>query len=261
MERLLFLPLIVFALLLTLGLILALAHILPHLAGLIIVGLILVVCVVPLLHSSREADKIAVEPDPRKIAERREGELHAANATAEDPAKQQDTLASRSPDTSQTSTPDDPNVRPDWVDKLPHLEQRQGMEVYVATAMVGPYSTAEECDRELAGAIGREVDQYVENRFGRSEGVRLDPQFVQERLIERRWRENVNVSIGAMQQEHVLLVFDQKVQAELEHLWRQVVVAQRLTYAAAGTSALLLLVGSVYSVLKWWPAGKPRVAA
>jgi hypothetical protein len=58
------------------------------------------------------------------------------------------------------------------------------------------------------------------------------------------------------------LIFDPSVQTELERLWRQAIVGPRLAYAAAGLSGLLLLVGSVYSVLKWGPGAKqPRATA
>lgn len=155
------------------------------------------------------------------------------------------------PPTSDGKTP-----RPDWVGKPPHLESRDGIEVYVATATAGPYSTPEECDRALGGEIDRVVTDFAEKEFQPipDQPVKLDHAFVQNHLIQDRYRETVDSpSVGPMRQEHALLVFDNQVRAAIEQAWRATIVDQRLKYAAAGSGALLLVLGGVYSLLKWKP--------
>jgi hypothetical protein len=149
--------------------------------------------------------------------------------------------------------------RPDWVGKPPHLESPNGPdspEIYVATATAGPYSTPEECDRALGGEIDRVVTDFAEKQFQPmpDQPVKLDRAFVQNHLIQARYRETVDSpSVGPMQQEHVLLVFDNQARAAIEQAWRSIIVDQRLKYAAAGSGALLLVLGGVYSLLKLKP--------
>ena len=156
-------------------------------------------------------------------------------------------------------TGDGKSPRPDSVDKPPHMESPLGSggpEVYVATATAGPYSTPEECDRALGAEIDRVVADFAEKEFqpAPDQPVKLDRAFVQNHLIQARYRETVESSVGLMHQEHVLLVFDNQARAAIEQAWRSTIVDQRLKYAAAGSGALLLVLGGVYSLLRWKPA-------
>ncbi len=275
-HAVLILPLLIIAGVLLLGLLLIVAHILPHIAGLLAIFMVVAVLVllfgVSLPHEARR--EMTVPPQ----VEKREGQ---PNAAAREAAMHNSTQATVDGNTksasptgisgiqSRTFNPDGSDAKalgewgpkPDWVDKSPHFEQHSEGEVFIATATAGPYSTTTECDRELEGEIDRVAQTYVERKLGSGFEVRLDPQFVEDHVIRARWRENVTVSVGNMQSEHALLIFDRPVQNELERLWRQAIVGPRLAYAAAGLSGLLLLVGSVYSMLKWGPGAKPRAAA
>ncbi len=267
-HAVLILPLLIIAGVLLLGLLLILAHILPHIAGLLATFMVVAVLVVLFSASWRHEARREVAVPPRA----NDGTV-LQNAAANEAAMRRDTKSASPADNpgfqSRTFNPDGSDAKavvewgpkPDWVDKSPHFEQHSAGQVYIATAAAGPYSTAAECDRELEGEIDRVAQTYVERKLGSGAIVRLDPQFVEDNVIRARWRENVSVSVGNMQSEHALLIFDRSVQDELERLWRQAVVGPRLAYAAAGLSGLLLLVGSVYSMLKWGPGAKPRATA
>ena len=151
-------------------------------------------------------------------------------------------------------------TRPDWVGKRPHLESHDGIEVYVATATAGPYSTPEECDRAIGPEIDRVVADFAEKRFEPTpeQLVKLDRDEIQQHLIKGRYRETVDSpSVGEMQQEHVLLEFDSQVRAAIEQAWRSMIVTQRLKYTAAGSGALFLALGGVYLILKLKPGAEP----
>lgn len=273
-HAVLILPLLIIAGVLLLGLLLIVAHILPHIAGLLATFMVVAVLVVLFSASFRhEAQReMAVKPQVGKDegppnAAKSEAAMRSATRRTPDGEAKGASPADNSGIQSRTFNPDGSDAKPvdqwgpkpEWVDKAPHFEQQAGSEIYVATATAGPYSTAAECDRELEGEIDRVAQTYVERKLGSGVIVRLEPQFADDHLIRARWRENVNVSVGNMQSAHALLIFDPSVQTELQRLWRQAVVGPRLAYAAAGLSGLLLLVGSVYSVLKWGPGAKqPR---
>ncbi len=263
------------AVVLTVGLVLALAHVAPHVLGVLGLAFIVVLVLwvlgvstlpVKSVQPALPPEKGGGDSDTRAVGEQAGRAAHDANAESADELKRNDVLVAKSVGSSQIlngsemKPAEEWGPKPGWVDKSPRLEQRPEGEVYVATATAGPYSTAAECDRELDSEIDRVVQTYVERKLGAGAVVRLNPPFVDDHLIRARWREKVTVSVGNMQSEHALLAFDRSVQTELERLWRQAVVGPRLAYAAAGLSGLLLLVGSVYSVLKWGPGAKGRAA-
>jgi hypothetical protein len=159
--------------------------------------------------------------------------------------------------------------RPAWLGKPPHLETRDGIEVYLATASAGPYQTDDECDQVMDGEINKAVAIYSArihpSDLGTQSGdtqqpVTLDSEFVQTHLIQGRWRETVDASFGPMRQETVLLAFDPRARAQIEHGWRETVVAGRLKQAGIAASAVLVALGCAFSLLKWGP-GARRVSA
>ncbi|HEX3998262.1 MAG TPA: hypothetical protein VHX65_06925 [Pirellulales bacterium] len=180
------------------------------------------------------------------------------NRTAATPQARTVETAARPLPNPPPPTHDGHEPKPDWVDRPAHLESRGGLEVYVATATAGPYLTNEECDRALPGEIDRVVTDFAEKEFPQAiDGtVKLDRDLVENHLIQDRYRETVNTaSFGPMLQEHVLLVFDRQIRSAIEQQWRSIMVAQRLQVAAIGSGAVLLLLGGVYSLLRWKPAG------
>jgi hypothetical protein len=151
-----------------------------------------------------------------------------------------------------------PTPRPAWVGQSPHLEQRDGQEIYFDSLTIGPYSTIAECDREMLPAVNRSVHTYAEGHFPGGDEITLDSQFIETHLIQARWRETLTTSLGPMQQLHLLLAFDRTARNEIENRARQVIVAQRLNSAAGGAAAVLLFVGGIYSLLRWGPRRRPR---
>jgi hypothetical protein len=180
-------------------------------------------------------------------------------------ARSKRTVVRKAPANDRSPIPNPPQpssngeaAPPDWLGQAPHLESRDGIEVYVATATSGRYSTPEECDRALVAEIDRIVDDFAEKQFQPvpDRPVKLDRDDVEEHLIQGRYRATVNSSVGPMQEESVLLVFDRPVRAAIERQWRSVMAAERLRYAAAGSGALFLALGGVYLILKWKPSAR-----
>jgi hypothetical protein len=159
-----------------------------------------------------------------------------------------------SPPTAPPDQNGEPSL-PSWVGQSPHFELRGGLEVYVATATAGPYLTEGECDLAMVPEIDRVVTDYAEKEFpqGIAGLVTLDRDLVDKSLIKKRCYEAKQTSFGQMQVEHALLVFDRPVRAAIEQQWRAARVGQRLQYAAAGTAAVLLALGGVYSLLRRKP--------
>jgi hypothetical protein len=186
-----------------------------------------------------------------------------APATAETVVARKVPAIDKPPLPSPPQPSSDRKTPPDWLGKPPHLESREGPggpEVFVATATAGPYSTPEECDRALGAEIDRVVTDFAERQFqpAPDQPLKLDRE-VQEHLIQDRYRETVeSPTVGEMQEEHVLLVFDNQVRAAIEQVWRSIMIVQRLAYAAAASVAVLLALGVVYLLLKWKPAAASR---
>lgn len=163
------------------------------------------------------------------------------------------------PVTATAPTPNPPrpasgarSSRPDWVDQQPHFESRGGREVYVTTASAGPYQSKGECELALGPEIDRVLADYAERNFSASavRSLKLDRNLVQ---VEDRDFEPVNTSFGPMQEEHALLVIGQEIRAAIERQLRSLAVAERLQGAAMGLGAVLLLLGGVYSIVRFAP--------
>ncbi len=147
--------------------------------------------------------------------------------------------------------PIDPTAKPSWVGQPPHTITESGVGAYVTTAVSGPYSTVAECERNLTPAVEQSVSDFMIDHLGEhgAKPVAIDSKFLQG-LIRERYFEPVKLSIGDMFQLHALLVFDGRVQGELENRIRESLVNERLRYTAMGGMAVFVLLGGVYSALK-----------
>jgi hypothetical protein len=156
---------------------------------------------------------------------------------------------SPAPAGSATKAADHP---PDWINRPPHPEQRDGQRVYVAAATSGRYSTPAECERAVIPAINEIVARYAADYLLDSPDTELalDAAYIHNELVKDEYLESVEATVGPMYQLHALLVFDSRVRNELDNRARLAKVDGRLKYAAAGTALTLLLLGGVYSLLR-----------
>ena len=156
--------------------------------------------------------------------------------------------------TAAGDTKDADNKKPTWVGQPLHRGEYDGQQVSLAGAAAGPYSTTDECERTIIPVINEIVARYVRKDERLAElsdmDLALDANYIRNNLVRQWYTETVEASFGPMYQLHALVVFDDRVQRELESLVRTARVAGRLKYAAAGTVITLLLLGGVYSILK-----------
>lgn len=188
----------------------------------------------------------------------------SAERTAEKPDDH--TLAAPSGNTSSPTVGNTKGAdkKPAWVGQPLHRSEYDGQQVSLASAASGPYTTTDECERAIIPAINEIVARYVRKDERLAElsdtDLALDANYIREYLVKQWYTETVEASVGQMYQLHALVVFDDRVQRELESLVGTARVAGRLKYAAAGTVITLLLLGGVYSILKKG-AGRAATAA
>jgi hypothetical protein len=150
-----------------------------------------------------------------------------------------------------SSTTTEPSLgeseRPAWVDAEPH---REG-DVYKMVIAVGPYSTKAECEEKLPDELQQAVGQYAAALIGPgARDLSLPLDFVQRRVVKERWAEEKDYSVGPMFNLHVLLAFDREAKGRIEHLWRDVVVGERLVGVGGLLLLVLLFLSIIYAYLK-----------
>lgn len=146
---------------------------------------------------------------------------------------------------------------PDWVGTTPH----KAGGVYQMPIEVGPYSTREECDQELAAKLRAAVDQYAATYLGRGARgqVRLPIDYVESEIVKDEYEQKKEVKISPEGQPekfadvlylHVLLEFDRAANARIQEEWNKALVADRLGGVAAMGVLVFVLLGAVWSYLK-----------
>ncbi len=187
-----------------------------------------------------------------------------AAQTAEKPADHPQIASSGNSGSTAAGNTKDADKKPFWIGQPLHRGEYDGQQVSLAGAAAGPYSTTDECERAIIPVINEIVAHYVRNDERLAElsdtDLALDANYIRDNLVKQWYTETVEASFGPMYQLHALVVFDDRVQRELESLVRTARVAGRLKYAAAGTVVTLLLLGGVYSILKKG-TGRPTAAA
>lgn len=153
---------------------------------------------------------------------------------------------------SQATKPE--KARPAWVDAKEGLVE----EGYQKVLVVGPYSTDQECEREVPTKLEEAVDEYARSRDARL-GPRLKISAAtlhleQPRLVRDHYAETISSSVGPMRQFHLRLVFDRKFNRWLDQQLSQIVVARRV--GMLGAAGSLLLAGMALAWL--WLRRAPR---
>ncbi len=145
--------------------------------------------------------------------------------------------------------PKDPtHDRPAWLDS-PQGRTPYG---YGKTIVVGPFSTRDECNQALPGALQAAVADYVERYLGREAKwqVRLANDYIHDKMIRGEWEETKQTGVGLMKQLHVRLAFTSRTNELLKQKWHEAQVEQRVLYAGMGLAGVLFVLLLAYGVLK-----------
>ena len=176
-------------------------------------------------------------------------EVQVAQAEVEQ-AKVQKHAAIQSHDQAaekKTSTPAG-NERPAWLDAPLGLANDGSFQRVVS---VGPYSTREECDRELANALQAAADAYVDSYLipGASNAITWTVA-QRDALVRGRYYEPRQLTVGPMVTLHAWVVFDASTQARLTRQWHDQQVQERVRYAGMVFGAVLTFLAVVYLYLR-----------
>lgn len=138
--------------------------------------------------------------------------------------------------------------RPAWVDQEPQLVKG----IYQMPISIGPYLTLDECQSKLPEELQKAVGEYVGRHLGAkaSQQVRLPLGYIEEHLVQARWEERKQFSVGPMMRLHVLLGFDRMASERIREEWRRLVVQDRIGALGFLGTALFLLLATLYAYLK-----------
>jgi hypothetical protein len=141
-----------------------------------------------------------------------------------------------------------PEGRPAWVDQTNHREAQ----TYQATVRSGLFVTFLECERAVDRLTKNAVDEYIDQDLGdgASAVVQIEPDFIKRNLRKGFYHEEVQASVGPMQQVHALLVIDDAARATFHDRWHQVLVQRRLWHVGSGALLAIVLLGTLFSYLK-----------
>jgi hypothetical protein len=213
------------------------------------------------------------KPEPTPGTAKEQSSAPAAEPKTAAPnaeAKPKDTTGGEKPAPKASSSgesapkkagPPSVEARPAWVDKLPEGTA----DVYLMAIKTDPRPTRGECESELPNWLNKAICQYAETQLGRgpqvAEQLQLPWKYVEDHIVQQKWPEPVQISLGKWVQLHILLQFDQeakrqiqkecdRVQRQLEEQWQHASLLRRLWYAGAGLAAVLVLLSMVYAGLK-----------
>lgn len=154
-------------------------------------------------------------------------------------------------DSSPRAATDAHRQRPDWVDAG---EVRLPNGIFRMTSAAGPFSSTEECFQTVPSMTRGIVARYVGRFLGNEAASRLDvpPSFVESVLLKDQWIGEIeSETLGTTMYEiHVLVEFDDAARRQLERMWHEQRLEQRLTLTVAASGLVLLLLGTTFGYLK-----------
>jgi hypothetical protein len=139
--------------------------------------------------------------------------------------------------------------RPEWVDAPAKLSNS----VYTISISSGLFVSVPECQREINAHMKKAVDHYVDEYRGdqASKLVSLPLAYLNEHVKKAEYSEVVTSdSVGPMHQIHALLEIDDRTRADIDRLWHNAVVTDRLWYTGSGAALVLALLGTFYGYLR-----------
>jgi hypothetical protein len=202
------------------------------------------------IHTATPESGVAVPEeiaaDEKNVAE--SGKEQAAEAKPAEAKPAGDGKAeAESPAAEKKTPPKDPP--PAWINSEPNLEAG----VYSSVVVSGPYSTKRECLQRLDNAINGAVKVFVEDnlrpRIGYAVWARWKP--IEDRLVESRYFEQVQTSVGPMWNLHVLLTIDHADKAYFQQIARSLEVQQAVEKTSIGGFTVLGALAVLYIALKY----------
>ena len=139
--------------------------------------------------------------------------------------------------------------RPQWVNAPARLSNS----VYTISISSGLFVSVPECQREINAQMKLALDHYIDEYRGdqASKLVGLPLSYLNEHVKKAEYSEVVNSdSVGPMHQIHALLEIDDRTRADIDRLWHNAVVTDRLWYTGAGAALVLALLGTFYGYLR-----------
>ena len=140
--------------------------------------------------------------------------------------------------------------RPDWVSSPP-AEIDGHPAVVVQSAQ---WETARECKSELLALVHAEAMQFAtdvvySNQVDGAAEFPLSPNDLRQ-ITRDEYEEEVETSVGPMKRVHQLIVFDDGFKGSLRDRYYQATVEERLAQAGFMSGGLVLLLATVFGVLK-----------
>ena len=140
--------------------------------------------------------------------------------------------------------------RPDWVSSPPAEIDGQPA-VVVQSAQ---WETARECKSELLALVHAEAMQFAtdvvySNQVDGPAEFPLSPNDLRQ-ITRDEYEEEVETSVGPMKQVHQLIVFDDGFKGSLRDRYYQATVEERLAQAGFMSGGVVLLLATVFGVLK-----------
>ncbi len=140
--------------------------------------------------------------------------------------------------------------RPDWVSSPP-AEIDGHPAVVVQSAQ---WETARECKSELLALVHAEAMQFAtdvvySNQVDGPAEFPLSPNDLRQ-ITRDEYEEEVETSVGPMKRVHQLIVFDDGFKGSLRDRYYQATVEERLAQAGFMSGGLVLLLATVFGVLK-----------
>ena len=139
-----------------------------------------------------------------------------------------------------------PPGRPEWVGRNITVGSQHSIAV-----CSGPFSTEAEANRELDKVLKQKTDEYIAEQLGHS----LAPQLVAYDIAtlvkpQNIYHEQIDVSIGPMQQMHALLEFGPDFRRNIEQQWTALTAKWRLFQTGLIAGGALLFLGTVFSYFR-----------
>ena len=184
-------------------------------------------------------------------------------------------LSSRSNEAASTEGSRQPV--PDWVRTPPKLVGNS----YRRTAVSDPFSTDDECRRQLDGRMKVITCEYLGELLGISNswpdrpieegfatamlrGLGISPVYIRKNICRDEYIEHIGSSVdqmigngfGQMRRIHVLMEFDDAVQSDLKERWKDSQLVERLAVVGGGAFGIVALVGLMFAYLKFDTATK-----
>jgi hypothetical protein len=168
---------------------------------------------------------------------------------------------------------------PEWVKIPPKLVGNS----YRRTAVSDPFSTDDECRRQLDGRMSVITCEYlgellgINDSLGRSGGpvgegfamamlrnLGISPVYIRKNICRDEYIEHIGSSVdqmigsgfGQMRRIHVLMEFDDAVQADLKKRWKDSRLVERLVVVGGGAFGIVAIVALLFAYLKFDTATK-----